>query len=81
MHHTKKVNGPECAVKWLVIKQQFHCLLGLGLDEYSMSATSILKTRSFIKKLSTEKMKELADKALDCETEAEVQALVKEYTK
>ena len=26
-------------------------------------------------------MKELADKALDCETEAEVQALVKEYTK
>ncbi|OAQ00478.1 phosphoenolpyruvate--protein phosphotransferase [Ligilactobacillus aviarius] len=56
-------------------------LLGLGLDEYSMSATSILKTRSFIKKLSTEKMKELADKALDCETEAGVQALVKEYTK
>ena len=56
-------------------------LLGLGLDEYSMSATSILKTRSFIKKLSTEKMKELANKALDCETEAEVQALVKKYTK
>lgn len=56
-------------------------LLGLGLDEYSMSATSILKTRSFIKKLSTEKMKELVNKALDCETEAEVQALVKEYTK
>lgn len=56
-------------------------LLGLGLDEYSMSATSILKTRSFIRKLSTDKMKELADKALDCETEAEVQALVKEYTK
>ena len=56
-------------------------LLGLGLDEYSMSATSILKTRSFIKNLSTEKMKELANKALDCETEQEVQALVKEYTK
>ena len=56
-------------------------LLGLGLDEYSMSATSILKTRSFIKKLSTEKMKEFANKALDCETETEVQALVKEYTK
>ncbi|MGX5377757.1 phosphoenolpyruvate--protein phosphotransferase [Ligilactobacillus sp. LYQ135] len=56
-------------------------LLGLGLDEYSMSATSILKTRSFIKNLSTDKMKELADKALDCETEAEVQKLVEEYTK
>ena len=56
-------------------------LLGLGLDEYSMSATSILKTRSFIKNLSTDKMKELADKALDCETEAGVQKLVEEYTK
>lgn len=56
-------------------------LLGLGLDEFSMSATSILKTRSFIKKLSTDKMKELATKALDCETEQDVQNLVKEYTK
>ena len=56
-------------------------LLGLDLDEYSMSATSILKTRSFIKKLSTVKMKELANKALECETEDQVQELVKEYTK
>ena len=55
-------------------------LLGLGLDEYSMSATSILKTRSFIKNLSADKMKELADKSLECETEEEVQQLVKKYT-
>lgn len=57
-------------------------LLGLGLDEFSMSATSILKTRSLIKKLDTAKMKELAEKAVtDCETSADVVALVKEYTK
>lgn len=57
-------------------------LLGLGLDEFSMSATSILKTRSLIKKLDSKEMKELADKAVsDCETVDEVISLVKEFTK
>lgn len=57
-------------------------LLGLGLDEFSMSATSILKTRSLIKKLDSKEMKELADKAVsDCETVDEVVYLVKEFTK
>lgn len=57
-------------------------LLGLGLDEFSMSATSILKTRSLIKKLDSQEMKELADKAVsDCETVDEVVSLVKEFTK
>lgn len=40
-------------------------LLGLGLDEYSMSATSVLKVRSLMKKLSTADMKELAEKAIN----------------
>ncbi|MEO2442886.1 phosphoenolpyruvate--protein phosphotransferase, partial [Enterococcus faecalis] len=35
-------------------------LLGMGLDEFSMSATSILKTRSLMKRLDTTKMAELA---------------------
>lgn len=56
-------------------------LAGLGLDEFSMSATSILKTRSLMKTLDTTKMQDLADKALDCETAEEVTALVEEYTK
>ena len=57
-------------------------LLGLGLDEFSMSATSILKTRSLMKKLDSVKMQELADKAVnECETTEEVEALVAEYTK
>lgn len=57
-------------------------LLGLGLDEFSMSATSILKTRSLVKKLDSKEMKELADKAVsDCETVDEVVSLVKEFTK
>lgn len=39
-------------------------LLGMGLDEFSMSATSILKTRSLMKRLDTTKMAELADLSL-----------------
>lgn len=57
-------------------------LLGMGLDEFSMSATSILKTRSLMKRLDTTKMAELADRALkECDTMEEVVTLVEEYTK
>lgn len=51
-------------------------LLGLGLDEFSMSATSILSVRSQIKKLSMEEMKTLAEQALGCSTADEVVDLV-----
>src|SRR5699024_10888348 len=54
-------------------------LMGLGLDEFSMSASSILKTRSLMKRLDTTKMAELADKAInDCDTAEEVVSLVEE---
>jgi phosphotransferase system enzyme I (PtsI) len=57
-------------------------LMGMGLDEFSMSATSILRTRSLMKRLTTDKMTELSEKALkECDTMEEVQALVEEYVK
>ena len=57
-------------------------LVGMGLDEFSMSATSILKTRSLMKRLDTTKMAELADRALkECDTMVEVVELVNEYVK
>lgn len=40
-------------------------LVGLGLDEFSMSATSILKIRSLMKRLDTAEMAKMADKALN----------------
>ncbi|CAM2846513.1 phosphoenolpyruvate--protein phosphotransferase [Paenibacillus sediminis] len=52
-------------------------LLGLGLDEFSMSATSILPARSQISKLSQAEMKDLAAKALEMSTAEEVVELVK----
>ena len=56
-------------------------LLGFGLDEFSMSATSILKARRLIRSLNESDMKELGDKAIQCATSEEVVALVEEYTK
>ena len=56
-------------------------LLGLGLDEFSMSATSILKARRQIKELSQSEMQELANRAINAATSEEVQTLVKQYTK
>lgn len=51
-------------------------LLGLGLDEFSMSATSILKARRQINGLSKNEMTELANRAVDCATQEEVIELV-----
>ena len=52
-------------------------LLGLGLDEFSMSATSILRARKIINGLSYQEMQGLADKALEQDTCEEVTELVK----
>ncbi|CAM3689198.1 MULTISPECIES: phosphoenolpyruvate--protein phosphotransferase [Paenibacillus] len=52
-------------------------LLGLGLDEFSMSATSILPARSQISKLSRAEMQTLAAKALEMGTAEEVVELVR----
>lgn len=52
-------------------------LLGLGLDEFSMSASSILPARSQLKNLSKKDMELLAEKALLMKTTDEVLELVK----
>ncbi|HHM3697696.1 TPA: phosphoenolpyruvate--protein phosphotransferase [Staphylococcus aureus] len=56
-------------------------LLGLGLGEFSMSATSILKARRQINGLSKNEMTELANRAVDCATQEEVIELVNNYVK
>ncbi|WP_300561520.1 phosphoenolpyruvate--protein phosphotransferase [Companilactobacillus sp.] len=55
-------------------------LLGMGLDEYSMSATSVLRVRSLMKKLSTADLKELAERAVtESVTNEDNKKLVEEY--
>jgi phosphoenolpyruvate-protein phosphotransferase (PTS system enzyme I) len=53
-------------------------LLGLGLDEFSMSATSILRARSQMKKLSKEEAARFKETILNMRTAEEVVVFVKE---
>jgi phosphotransferase system enzyme I (PtsI) len=53
-------------------------LLGLGLDEFSMSATSILPARTQIKELSKEQAQSVKEKVLAMSTTEEVVEFVKE---
>ena len=53
-------------------------LLGLGLDEFSMSASSILKARSQISKLSKAEMAEHSERILALSTSEEVESYVRE---
>lgn len=51
-------------------------LLAFGLDEFSVSATSVLKTRKTIADSNMADCKALADKVMACTTEAEVQEVL-----
>jgi phosphotransferase system enzyme I (PtsI) len=53
-------------------------LLGLGLDELSMNANSILQVRSYIYHLSQTEVRLLSQKVLNMETADDVQALVQQ---
>ena len=52
-------------------------LLAFGLDEFSVSATSVLKTRKTISTQDVEECKALADKVMQCATEEEVLEILK----
>lgn len=56
-------------------------LLGMGLDGFSMSASSVLAARELINQLSFEEMKELAEAALKLEGQEQVKALLLERTR
>ncbi|NME98165.1 phosphoenolpyruvate--protein phosphotransferase [Aneurinibacillus aneurinilyticus] len=54
-------------------------LLGLGLDEFSMSASSILQARNMMKKLSREELEAHARKAMTMSTGEEAVRYVKQW--
>lgn len=56
-------------------------LLGMGLDEFSMSAISIPTVKKIIRNTNFADAKALADKALSMPTAAEIEALVTEFNK
>ncbi|MEK3952287.1 MULTISPECIES: phosphoenolpyruvate--protein phosphotransferase [unclassified Psychrobacillus] len=56
-------------------------LVGLGLDEFSMSAPSMLKARNQINQLTQLEMKQITEKALSMQTSEQVKQYVKETLK
>lgn len=57
-------------------------LMGMGLDEYSMSATSILRTRSMMRNLNIKECQQLYHEAVTkCETANQVHDLVENWLK
>ena len=56
-------------------------LLGMGLDEFSMSAISIPTVKKIIRSTNFTDAKELADKALSMATAAEIAALVNDFNR
>lgn len=56
-------------------------LLSWGLDEFSMSASSILKSRQIISKCDSKSLKDVADKVLFMETEVEIREFLQKAAK
>ena len=56
-------------------------LIGMGLDEFSMSATSILAARKMVRNLKKCDMEKLVEKAINLRTAEEVEELVKKTIK
>jgi phosphotransferase system enzyme I (PtsI) len=54
-------------------------LLGMGLDEFSMSASSILGARKLIRELDFQKMKTLAEEVLMLGSSEEIRKRIKKY--
>ena len=54
-------------------------LMAMGLDEFSMSSSQILRVRSLINQLNTRKLQPLVHRAIYAETAAAVQKLVEKY--
>lgn len=53
-------------------KRAFMILLGLGLDKFSMSASSVLSIRDLVRNTTFARAKEIANHALSLETETQV---------
>ena len=54
-------------------------LLGMGLDEFSMSASSIPQVKKIIRSISYDEAKEIAEKALSMESAQDVKKLLESY--
>lgn len=60
-------------------KHALPILLGLGLDEFSMSASAVLPARALLAKLSQQDMKQVAQAVLELSSAEEVRVYIEEH--
>ena len=68
---------PVCVVKWPGDPVATMILLGLGLDEFSMSASAIPVVKNIVRSVTVEECKAVAEKALTMSTASEIVAYAK----
>mgnify|MGYP000134515947 FL=1 len=54
-------------------------LLAFGLNEFSMSASAILKARKMVTQYSVEELQAVADKAMSFATAAEIEQYMRDF--
>lgn len=54
-------------------------LVGMGLDEFSMSASSILEAREFISRIDSKTAKKMVDEVIVADNEEQVENILKKY--
>ncbi|MGL5205833.1 MAG: phosphoenolpyruvate--protein phosphotransferase [Metamycoplasmataceae bacterium] len=54
-------------------------LVGMGLDEFSMSASSILQARELISRVDTKEAKKMVDEVMLADNEEQVKVILKKY--
>ncbi len=74
-----KANGLACVVSLLAMNVLTLLLLGMGLDEFSMSAISIPRIKKIIRNTNFEDAKVLAEQALAQPTTDELMTLVNKF--
>lgn len=55
-------------------------LVAFGLNEFSMSASAVLKARKMITECDSRKLQEMADKAMSFVTASEIESFMREFT-
>ena len=74
-----KANGLACVVSFAGDERATLLLLGMGLDEFSMSAISIPRIKKIIRNTNFEDAKVLAEQALAQPTTDELMTLVNKF--
>ena len=71
-------NGAARGVGCSIYRTFTKILLGLGLDELSMSAVSIPRIKETIRFMSYKEARKLAEKVLNCTERAEIEKIIRE---